>query len=250
MKSTKRRLAPRISHEVVVRNIKFLELEESACAPGAERILFERYISYLAFKYDRTGNPCFVWEAIKRIKDRAVNDFKIKAIGSHDAIMRLTTTQQVNLELEAEAHIQQINLSLPSWCMSYLVNSASLISILSKKLDIAQLPEIKPRKYLESFNEWVMDPTLSNGEAIARVDTTLGFTKRGKNVFSQQRSEHVSLNFEQIFQYKLMKNLGANEAYAEIAEELDMDLRAVQRRIRAGKRLIRELESFLQGGSG
>lgn len=81
-----------IYRDIVLHNHDFSVFEDEACAPGTDRVLFDRYISYLEFRYGQTDNPCFVWEAISRVHDRAVDDYRVAAAGSPEKLIKPRAT--------------------------------------------------------------------------------------------------------------------------------------------------------------
>lgn len=238
----------RIYKDIVLKNTKFLCLEERAFSRKADRELHERYISYLEFKYDQTDNPCYIWDAISVSYNRAINEFEIGSVGSVESLLILPCQERVKLRIKAESHMRNVPLSLPSWCISYLVTAASAISLSSDGLDQSKMPTNYHDDYLSRMSDWGQSPTLTNEQAAARLASMLNFTKQGWNAFDQRQSDRIALNLEQLFDCRTIAGVLPNKAYAAIAEELELEERALRRRIAHGRKLIYELESFLSGG--
>lgn len=247
-RGSERYLAP-IYREIALRNVKFQDLQDSACALGAEQELHERYIAYLEFRYDQTDNPCFAWEAINVSFNRAVNQYILTTVGSSQKFNKLSRKEQADHRLKAETHIRNLNLPLPSWCIGYLTTSASAISIASDRLDFRTLPkDYDSTDYLNTFKDWASQPTLSNQQASERSSTIFGFTRRGWNAFEERQRDRTALNLEQMFEDKISLGMSRNQAYAAITEELHLeDERRVRRAVTRGRELIRQLQSYLEG---
>lgn len=224
-------------------NVRFSSLQDQACSLTADRVLYERYISYLEARYDRSNNPCFVWEAIRRSHDRAINEFIIAESGLLNPFESMSREDFGGMSIKAYKHVRQRTDYLPDWCSSYLLLAASQISLLSKGLDAAKMPKVST---MSDFLAWGRHPNIKNDQASARLSSLLGFTKRGWNAFEEQHRERIALNFEQQSEYLTFVGLSQIKAYAHIAEKFDIDERTVRRLIAQGKRLIRELEQALQ----
>lgn len=251
MTNKKGRRSTALHNEIVLRNVKFLLLQDSACAPGAARILHDRYISYLEFRYGCTDNPCFVWDAIHLSYERAVNDRMIDVAGSVEKLEALSREDQVNLKVQAAIQVRGFNLQLPSWCISYLVTAASGIFLASDRLDLSTMAkDADQTSYKDLIAEWGARPSLTNEQATSRFAKIFEFTTRGQSAFQQRQSEKLDLNLEQLFRDKYQPGVSAGQIYAAISTVMNIDERALRRRIANGRRLIEELESFLVGRGG
>lgn len=248
-RSARRRTTDPKHKDIVLRNVKFRDLQDSACGLGADRVLHDRYISYLEFRYDKTDNPCFVWDAISCSFDRAVNEYVIGAVDSAKNFWALNPEEQVDLRVRAETHVRRLRLPFPAWCMSYVVKASSSISIASDRLDLSTRPtDYQSADYRRSVAEWAVAPSLTNQQAAERFAGMFEFTRRGWNAFEERQRERFALNLEQMFRDKVSAGMSSNQAYAAVTEDLQLaDERRIRRGIARGRQLIRELEDFLQG---
>lgn len=242
----------KIYKNISIKNIKFLFIIDKACSPEADRELYEKYISYLEFKHDQNRNSCYVWDAILASYKRSVYDFEIQSAGSIKNFMMLDPIKRIELDIKAERHVGSIPISLPSWCIMYLVRTASAIAASSHGLDLSKQPTNYDdyEGYRNHLRKWLKTPTLTNKQAAARLVSLLDLTRRGWNAFDQRQRERIALNLEQLFCYRIIGGMSPNKAYAAIAEDLGLEERALRRHIAQGRKLIHELERFVGPLSG
>jgi hypothetical protein len=195
--------------------------------------LGERAAASYEGDFRRTGNPIYVWEAIRFCVGHALDAEFLTG-------PRVTTAEDYSARRQRA--FQRV--VLPPWCLEYLFQASFRISDLSFGHDEKKRPTYSDSPdYDAALLEWHCNPTLSADEAADRLAAALGFRRDGWNAFYHRGKDDYDARILEDFRDLLAEGSSKGEAYESLAYLYDFDeVRSVQRRVAAAKRRLGWIE--------
>lgn len=134
--------------------------------------------------YEKTRNPIYVWEAIRRARDLALWDW--------DDAQRSLSEEEYEKAVAQKMHAgtwPPAPKELPEWCMRYLLDTASRIYFLQNALDERKRPEDNPDQTEEEnhlmWRAWKQGAPISAKNATNRLPAAFGFARKGWNAIDE-----------------------------------------------------------------
>jgi hypothetical protein len=202
-----------------------------------------RLLEILKKRFRATGNPFYVWEAIRLCSFKKFDKYL-----DENPLDDTAPDYGKKLFEQLLKRDTDMEFPLPGWVCAYLRNAAFRIWNLERGLDERLIPdESKFKKevpaaaadfgdkdeFMVAFSKWRNTPTLIADGAIARIPSILGFIIQGKNFLARIWKQGSNANLYDVFCDLKDQGLSANQAYSYLAEHLEIDERTIRRRISA-----------------